>query len=259
MDYTPDYIRIAVEAAKKSGNILRRYFSQNLEARFKDQNKRDLVSPADLASEQAIKEILPPEHNFLMEEGGYVDNRSEYTWIIDPLDGTANFLRKIPFFSISIALVRNHEVILGVVYNPILEELYIAEKGAGATLNGEKIRVSGTKTVFESLIVQSLDTNNEKRADNLKNMQKIFFDAQDIRIFNACALSLCYIASGRSEAAIISGANLWDIAAGTLLVEEAGGQITRFDGSPWRLEEARVIASNRLIHSELIGLINQIS
>ncbi len=252
-----DYKQIAVEAAQKSGEILKHYFTQNVEATFKDEKKRDLVSKADLASEQIIKEILPKEHNLLMEESGYVDNNSEYTWVVDPLDGTANFLRKIPFFSISIALVKKKEVIIGVVYNPVLKELYVAEKGAGATQNGEKITVSEAKTISESLVVQSLDTDAEKREDNFHNIKNILNVVQDIRILNACALSLAYIASGKIEATIISGANSWDIAAGTLLVEEAGGKITTFDNMPWNYKIGRMIASNKLIHSELIDLISQ--
>ncbi len=246
---------IVISAALKAGEIVKEHYNQNVSFSTKDEESRDYVTKADLASEKIIIAELKSQYshnNFISEESDVINNNSDYTWIIDPLDGTTNFLRKIPFFSISIALAKADKIILGCVYNPINNELFFAEKGTGAYLNNRKITVSSNNILSKSIVSQSFDYATEERKDNFKNIQALFFYTEGFRIFHSTALELCNVACGRTDAHMVSGANSWDVAAGAFIVEEAGGRVTQFDGSQWNFKIPRIIVTNSAIHSELI-------
>lgn len=254
-----EYRKFATELAKNAGSLVKKHFEQKLDKIKKDEEGRDFVTKADLELEKLIINNIKkefPDHNILAEESNSLVSPSGFTWIIDPLDGTTNFSRNLPFFTISIALAKNDKVILGVVYNPINDELFYAEKGNGAFLNLKRIIVSKNNSLSQSIISQSFDYSNEKRKDNIQNIQKIFFLIDGFRLLHSTALELCYVASGRYDGYIISSANPWDIAAGALIVEEAGGSVTKFNGAQWELMRPRIVATNGLIHEELLKKIN---
>lgn len=250
-----EYKKVAFTAAKVAGNIVSDFYGKKLRANVKGAAGKDFVTKADLKSEQAIISIIRkhfPLHSILAEESGAHTQDSEYTWIIDPLDGTTNFFRNIPFFSVSIALAKKDRVILGLVYNPILNELFFAEKGVQAELNGKKIHVSDRKTLSVSILSQSFDYSNDKRKDNFKNIKNIFFKVEGFRLYHSTELELCNVACGRTEGYMVSSSNPWDIAAGAFIVEQAGGKVTEFNGSKWSYERPRIVVTNRLIHAELL-------
>ena len=170
------------------------------------------------------------------------------------MDGTTNFSRNIPLFSVSIALIKRDEIILGSVYNPISRELFFADS-TGAYLNDKKINVSSNAKLSSSIVSQSFDYSNEKRKDNLKNIEKIFFKIEGFRLFHSTALELCNVACGKIDGYIVSCANPWDIAAGAFIVEKAGGKVTNFDGSNWNYMKPRIIATNGLIQGELLNVL----
>lgn len=251
--------KFATELAKNAGSLIKKHFEQKLNKTKKDKEERNFVTRADLESEEFIINSIKkefPDHNILAEESGSLTSLSGFIWIVDPLDGTTNFSRNLPFFTISIALAKNDRVILGIVYQPINDELFYAEKGKGAFLNAKRIIVSENHSLSKSIVSQSFDYSNKKRRDNIKNIQKIFFLIEGFRLLHSTALELCYVASGRYDGYMISSANPWDIAAGALIVEEAGGSVTKFDGTQWELMRPRIVATNGLIHKELLKKIN---
>jgi len=254
-----EHKEVVILAALEAGEILQKYYQKsvgfsNLKFSAKDQAGYDYVTEADFASEKTILTTIKnhyPNHNFILEESSTINNCSEYTWLIDPLDGTTNFLRGIPFFSISIALVKTGEIILGCVYNPASKELFFAEKRKGASLNNIKISVSSKNTLSKAIVSQSFDYSNEKRKDNLMNINSLFFNVESLRLFHSTALELCNVACGRVDAHLVSNANSWDVAAGAFIVEEAGGKVTKFDNSSWDFKIPRIVATNKNIHTEL--------
>ncbi len=246
---------VAITAALKAGEILTRHFGHHVNIRAKDNIGRDLVSNADLESEKRIiAEIKKyyPTHNILAEESAREDNSSEYTWIIDPLDGTMNFLRGFPIFSVSIGLARGEDVIVGVVFNPITKDLFVAERGKGASFQNNKIHVSTRETLAQAVVTQNIDNTRQRREIYLQNLQSLFQDVEGFRQFHSTALEMCNVACGRTEAFILNGAHSWDIAAGALIVEEAGGKVTSFDGSKWSWRQPLLVVTNGLIHQELM-------
>ena len=250
-----NYKDVAIIAAKKAGEVLARYFGQHVTIRAKDDIGRDLVSNADLESEKMIiAEIKKyyPTHNIVAEESAREDNSSDHTWIIDPLDGTMNFLRGFPIFSVSIALALAEDVIVGVVFNPITKDLFVAERGKGAYLCDKEIYVSSRGTLAQAVVAQNIDNSRKQREIYLRNLQNLFQDVEGFRQFHSTALEMCNVACGRSEAFILNGANSWDIAAGALIIEEAGGKVTSFDGSTWCWRRPMLVTSNGLIHQELL-------
>lgn len=254
---TSDYQRykeVALAAAQKAGAILARHVGCHVNIRAKDDIGRNLVSNADLESEKIIiAEIKKyyPSHNIVAEESAREDNSSEYTWIIDPLDGTMNFLRGFPIFSVSIALARGEDVIVGVVFNPITKELFVAERGKGAYLLDKPIHVSSRATLAQAVVAQNIDNSPQKREIYLHNLQNLFQEVEGFRQFHSTALEMCNVACGRTEAFILNGANSWDIAAGALIIEEAGGKVTSSDGGAWCWRRPTLVTSNGLIHQEL--------
>ena len=250
-----DHLAIATEAALEVGLILKQYWGK-LQHITEKSHPGDLVTEADKASEARILEILRekvPDHPILSEETGLHENRAqEYLWTIDPIDGTTNYAHSLPFCCVSIALLLNGTPQVGVVYNPFMKELFHAVKGQGAFLNDVPLSVSKNETLAKSLLATGFPYNrNTNLNNNFKEFVQLTNLTQGVRRIGAAALDLAYVAAGRLDGYWESGIKIWDIAAGALIVEEAGGRISDYNETPLDLGSGRVLASNGLIHSAL--------
>jgi myo-inositol-1(or 4)-monophosphatase len=249
--YLPELEAIAREA----GALLMSYFARRVKVEYK--GEVDLVTEADRASEKLIVERLRtrwPEHGIVAEEGTRSETDAEYRWYVDPLDGTTNFAHGYPVFCISIALVREKDGQLeaGVLYDPTRDEFFAAERGSGATLNDEPIHVSNTTRLAESILGTGFPSHKRHKNPNIHFYHQLTLRSHGVRRAGSAALDLANVACGRYEGFWEFNLNPWDTAAGVLLVQEAGGMVTRFDGSPFRLDSREVLASNGLIHQELL-------
>ena len=253
---------VITQAMRQAGKMLMRKFTTLNRAVVREKSQHEVVTPADLASEKIILSALKkhfPHHHILSEEAGLIGQEpSDYLWIIDPLDGTTNFSMGNPLFSISCALVKNEQIILGVIYVPFLNELYLAEKGKPATLNNKKIKVSSVNQIRHALFTFCHGNNlaSIKRAINIHYYFKTA--AKDIRQIGSAAIELCWVARGKTEAIIIPGAQPWDVAAGALIVRQAGGLVTDILGHSWNLKSHGFIDSNKKINDALIRRIKNI-
>ncbi len=244
-----------VEAiAREAGALLMGYFARRVTIEYK--GEVDLVTEADRASEKLIVERLRarwPEHGIVAEEGTRSETAAEYRWYVDPLDGTTNFAHGYPVFCVSIALTRSDgQLDVGVLYDPTRDEMFAAERGQGATLNGKPIHVSKTATLAESILGTGFPSHKRHKNPNIHFYHQITLRSHGVRRAGSAALDLANVAAGRYDGFWEFNLNTWDTAAGVLLVQEAGGKVTRFDGSPFRLDSREVLASNGLIHQELI-------
>ena len=249
-----EYKEYALDLAKRVGSLLLEGFRSSAPIDDRSVDLRQLVTKYDLESEKIIISGIKrkyPRHNILSEEAGLINKGSSYTWIIDPLDGTGNFTRKNPFFSISIALSYQKEIVLGVVYAPFLDEIYIAERGKGAFLNGAPISVSTSGKLANSSIV-SCEGSDRSVMRGVKLYHGIRPLVMDMRKLGSAAIESAWVASGRAEAYIATKINPWDVAAGVILVEEADGKVTDFKGKRWNLKKSDLILSNGLIHEQLL-------
>ncbi len=252
-----DFLKVAKKAALAGGRILLKEFKKE-QLNTKRKSLHDLVSRADFLSENKILGIIKkqfPQHSFLSEETGRSQNQSDYLWIIDPLDGSINFAVHNPIFSISIALAYRDEVFLGLVYFPILNKLFTAEKNKGIFLNYKKIRVSNKKKIKDSLITFCSGYKIEGFRRAIAIYKKFKPKSLDLRQLGSGAIELAYVAAGYTEAIIIPSTNAWDSAAGALLVKEAGGQTTNFKGQNWTIKDKDIVASNGKIHQEILKLL----
>jgi len=256
----PDSFLPAMSAiAREAGALLVQYFHQHLKVEYK--GDADLVTAADRASEVLIRERIQQQftgHDVLGEEQGLNDQGSEYRWYVDPLDGTTNFAHGFPVFSVSMALERRTPDngqgvrIAGVVYDPTRDELFSAEQGRGAHLNGEKIHVSQIAKLNECLVATGFPSHKRHKNPNIYFYHQITLRTHGVRRAGSAALDLCCVASGRFDGFWEFNLNPWDTAAGVLIVEEAGGQVSRFDGSPFELNSRETLASNGLLHQALL-------
>jgi myo-inositol-1(or 4)-monophosphatase len=252
---------IALIAAKKAGAYLLENFHRNRRAKVFFKSKHEIATAADLGAEKIILGLIKKnfsDHAILSEEAGKNTRKSDYLWVVDPLDGTTNYSMQNPLFCISIALFYKNEIILGVIYAPAMKELYIAEKSRGATLNGKRIHVSQTNDIHKSLITfcHGHRTNDIKRA--AKSYVYFKLKGFDTRQLGSAALELGFVASGRTESIMIPGAHPWDVAAGVLIVREAHGQTTDYSGKEWHLKSKDMLASNGKIHKELLKFLKKI-
>lgn len=254
---TQEFLEAAAQAAKEGGQVLKKYWGKLKHIQEKKYSG-DLVTEADKESEEVILKFLKglyPTHTMLSEECGLHESKSkEYTWVIDPLDGTTNYTHQYPLVAVSIGLLHKGKPIVGVVYNPILKELFLASKGGGATLNGKKIHVSTTHSLHHSLLATGFAYDRRDTQDN--NYTEFCLLTQvshGVRRGGSAALDLAFVAAGRLEGFWERGLNPWDIAAGIILVEEAGGKVTSYEGDELVLDSGRILASNRLIHDDLIA------
>lgn len=253
---------IAIQAALEAGDLLRRGFGTTFDIGQK-QGKQNLVTEYDKASEKKIISMLLnafPHHSILAEESGALKKeKAPVTWIIDPLDGTVNFARNVPIFSVSIAAVSDNACLSGVVYQPMTQELFIAEKGKGAYLNGKRLAVSKVNTFDEAMMSTGFPYNVDKNplrcVDKFAEMQ---VKGVPIRRLGSAAIDLAYVAAGRYDSFWEVGLHPWDIAAGKLLVEEAGGKITHWDGSLHQIfGYETMLATNGLLHEAMIAHLKQ--
>jgi len=251
---------IALQTIKKAGTeLLKIYNSGKFTSKYK--SKHQLVTSADLIADKIISKAIKkhfPDHAILSEETGRSKNKSDYIWVIDPLDGTTNFFMHNPLFCISVALVHKEKIILGIIYAPAVNELYIAEPGKGATLNGKKIKVSNRKQIKDALLTYCHGTGlgSWKKAIKLYNYYKL--RASFIRQLGSAALELGYVAAARTDSIIIPGAHSWDAAAGVLIVREAGGKVTDFQNREWTIKSRDMVASNEKIHKDLLKTLKRL-
>ena len=249
-----EMLNTAIKAAEAAGEIVKRYFEKTgLERKTKDD--ATFVTLADKEAEDAIIKVIKaeyPDHGILGEETGRGNSQSSYLWVIDPLDGTTNFVNGIPIFATSIALIENGLPIVGVVHNPITNSLYAAEKGKGATYNGRSAYVSdqGAK---EGVITFGPGVGEKEKFSVLFSQSGVIFKSR--RYLGSTALELGFVSRGGTEGVIVIGLNKWDYAAGVLLVQEAGGMITDWQGKPCTLDQNFFIASNGKVHKELLELV----
>ena len=253
-------LETAVTAGRQAGAVLMRYAQTGFRVEYK--NPINLVTEADHAAEQCVIDAIRsryPTHSILAEERGHVDQGSSpYVWIIDPLDGTTNFAHGFPAYCVSIGLEHEGEAVLGVVYDPTRDELFSSKRGGGACLNGRPILVSKTAKLDHALLVTGFAYDiRETRQNNLDHFVRFALRAQGIRRTGSAALDLCYVAAGRFDGFWEVKLNPWDMAAGTVILREAGGQITNFHGEPHSLYGQELVASNGLIHGPMLSVIQE--
>jgi myo-inositol-1(or 4)-monophosphatase len=245
--------------AREAGALLLEYFHKGLKIEYK--GDADLVTAADRAAETLIRERVTqqfPSHDVLGEEQGLNDLGGDYRWYVDPLDGTTNFAHGYPVFGVSLALEeRSAESghgrrIVGVVYDPTRDELFSAEQGRGAHLNGKPIHVSKASQLKECLVATGFPSQKRHKNPNIYFYHQITLRTHGVRRAGSAALDLCNVASGRFDGFWEFNLNPWDTAAGVLIVEEAGGKVSRFDGSPFELDSRETLASNGLVHDALL-------
>lgn len=253
------YLNFAIRTAKQAGKLILANYGKKFSIEFKGENPKDLVTAIDKASEKFIIKAITgsfPDHEILSEEGGGKNKsdqspatKSDFLWVIDPIDGTTNFAHGYSFFAVSIGLLYKGKPLVGVIYAPMLKELFYAQKGGGAYLNGDKIRVSKVKSLQTSLLSTGFAYNNW--AANMPHFEYFLNESQGIRRGGSAALDLCHIAAGRLDGYWEYKLKPWDIAAGVLIVTEAGGKVTSLDGSPLDLYSQKILATNSLIHSSM--------
>lgn len=252
-------IETALAAAHAGGALLRSKFGTRLH--IEEKSAKDLVTEADREAEAAIVAIIQarfPEHNILAEEGDYPPTPSPFRWIIDPLDGTTNFTHAFPWVAVSIAVEEAGEIILGIVYNPIYEELFVAAKGQGATLNGRPLQVSAINRLDRALLATGFaPASSASPANNFDHFLRFQERAQACRRPGAASLDLACVAAGRFDGFWEMKLKPWDTAAGMLLVTEAGGRVSNFDGAPFAPSHRECLASNGLIHDAMIPILQQ--
>jgi len=248
-----EYVPRMAEIAREAGALLKKYFEQRIAFQYK--GDADLVTEADRGAEKLIVEHIKrdwPEHEIVGEEGTRKSTGSDFRWYIDPLDGTTNFAHGYPVFCVSMGLTHKEELIAGVLYDPTRDELFAAEKGKGAQLNGTPIFVSTTKTLSESILGTGFPSHKRHKNPNIHFYHQITLRSHGLRRAGSAALDLANVAAGRYDGFWEFNLNPWDTSAGVLLVQEAGGRVTRYDGSHWRISSEETLASNGLIHDELM-------
>jgi myo-inositol-1(or 4)-monophosphatase len=252
-------LNFAIETARSAGHLLLEKYGRITAVTKK--GDYNLVTEADLASEALIIERIKshyPRHMILAEESGdtvVVGGDAKWKWIIDPLDGTTNFAHGYPCFCVTIALEHDGELVVGVTYDPTRNELFTAEKGEGASLNFKPIHVSSTEKMSESLLVTGFPYDFKDRHDFARHLTDFLLGARGVRRDGSAAIDMAYVACGRFDGFWEEGLNPWDVAAGVLMINEAGGRVTGYDGSPLSIYKPPICASNGLIHDEMLAVL----
>lgn len=254
-----NYLETAISAAKEAGKIHIKHFNRNIKIKTKS-SSFDLVTIADVEAEYTAVSLIKgvfPDHNIIAEENRYEKTGSEFTWFIDPLDGTSNFAYGLPIFCASVSLAEDGELLAGAVYDATRDELFCAEKNKGAFLNGEKISVSSVDRLTEALLITGF--YYDRGPDMIENLEKIkqflLTPIIGLRRLGAAALDLCYVACGRASGYWEYKLSPWDFAAGKLIVEEAGGKVTGRNAEPVALDKSYVVASNGKIHDAMLQIL----
>ncbi len=256
-----------MRAARAAGKILREELDGAREIRSK--GKRDIVTDADYAADHAVRSILHaryPRDHFLSEEDSAETREQLWAragasdgarlWIVDPLDGTTNYAHRLPAFTVSIALYQQGAVQLGVVYDPLRDEMFAAERGAGAFLNGKRIKVSATRQFERAVIGTEFARDQKSRSRTIAMFTRVLARVTSGRAFGSAALSLCFVAAGRLDGYFHLALSPWDVAAGALIIEQAGGKITTLTGEPWSVHSKSYVTSNGLLHHQLLRMCN---
>jgi myo-inositol-1(or 4)-monophosphatase len=253
-------LNFAIQTAHDAGRILAERFGRKIE--ISNKGDIDLVTEADLAAERLIIERIQsyyPRHGILAEEadasGVIHEGQSEWKWIIDPLDGTTNYAHSYPCFCVSIALERAGKIELGVIYDPTRDETFAAERGMGATLNGRSIHVSEIDDLNRAMLCTGFPYDVRDHGDFARHFHNFIMRAQAVRRDGSAALDLAYVACGRFDGFWEEGLRPWDVAAGILLVEEAGGRVSYYDGSPFYIYHPPILASNGLVHEKMMRVL----
>jgi myo-inositol-1(or 4)-monophosphatase len=262
-----EFAHVADGIARQAGALLRGFYAKGVAMEYK--GDVDLVTEADRASEKLIVEKLTaafPEHGVYGEEGTRSAMESEYRWYVDPLDGTTNFAHGFPAFCVILGLERraaglaadaDGEIVAGVIYDPLRDEMFSAERGKGAWLNGKRISVSKTKSLQESLTGTGFPSKKRHDSPNIHFYQEVTLRSHGVRRAGSAGLDLAYVACGRLDGFWEFNLNPWDTSAGVLLVEEAGGVVTHFDGGKFTLDSREVLATNGLIQGEIVHLFTE--
>jgi myo-inositol-1(or 4)-monophosphatase len=251
-------LNFATETAREAGQLLLEKFGRKINIYKK--GDINLVTEADLASEKLIIERIAshyPKHAVLAEESGaaVLNGESVWKWIIDPLDGTTNYAHGYPCFCVTLALEHKGEIVLGVTFDPTRDELFAAEKGNGATLNGRRISVSETESLSEALVVTGFPYDARERNDFARHFNDFTLKSRGIRRDGSAAIDMAYVACGRFDGFWEEGLHPWDVAAGVLLIEEAGGRVSYYDDSKFSIYKPPICASNGAIHSEMLEIL----
>lgn len=256
------FLQIAETAAYRAGELLRQ-MQGRCQVWFK--GPKDVVSEADLAAQQLIRETLLgayPAHGFLGEESqettGGAENTDGFRWIVDPIDGTANFVHRLPGYAVSIALECRGEILVGVVFDPSIGECYSAARGLGAKLNGKPIRVSECQSISEAMVSASFTSNVQHGSEEIARFIEVLVASHSLRRLGSAALNLCYVGAGRLDAYWATSVKSWDVAAGVLIARESGATLTDLTGGPFQLSNPRLaIAANTLLHSQLLDVLRR--
>jgi myo-inositol-1(or 4)-monophosphatase len=247
--------------SKQAGQLIKESFGKNLEVEFKT-NELNLVTEADKASEKLITDFIKkkyPSHGILAEEGSDINRSAEYLWVIDPLDGTTNFAHGLPVFSVSIGLQKNGVTIAGVVYDIMQDIIYAAEAGAGATANDKKMNVSSNSNLSHSFLVTGFPYDIRQNPDKaFERFIAMIKSSRAVRRLGSAAIDFCYVAKGVFDGFWEVHLHPWDICAGKLIVEEAGGLVTDFDGNLIDIFTKRILCSNGNIHNQMIKKLNSV-
>jgi myo-inositol-1(or 4)-monophosphatase len=255
----PSFLETGMEIAREAGAVLSRYFAQRVTYQLK--GEFDLVTEADRASERLVVERLRaqyPTHSIMAEEGGGSEAASDYRWYVDPLDGTTNFYHGFPMFNVTLALERAGELIAGCIYDPLRDEMFAAERGAGARLNGSAIRVSTATRLEEALVATGFPSRRRHQNVNVHFFYQMSMWSQGVRRAGSAALDLAYVACGRLDAYWEFNLKPWDMAAGVLIVREAGGTASDMLGGPVVLGGPHLLADNGLVHGEVVELFGEV-
>jgi myo-inositol-1(or 4)-monophosphatase len=254
------YLETAVDIAREAGALLVNFFERRVG--FELKGEFDLVTEADRASEKLVVERLQshfPSHTIVAEEGGGQAASSEYRWFVDPLDGTTNFAHSFPMFNVTLGLERAGEVIAGVIYDPMRQEMFTAERGAGAYLNNRRIRVSSTKNLADSLASTGFPSRKRHTNVNIHFYYQLAMASHGVRRTGSAALDLAYVACGRLDFFWEFGLKPWDMAAGTLLVQEAGGRVSDMKGSIHTVTASEhLLADNGILHEQVLEIFHEI-
>jgi myo-inositol-1(or 4)-monophosphatase len=248
----PEFLTPMQDLAREAGALLISYFGK---VSIEYKGDADLVTQADRSSEKLIVERIRkqwPHHDLIGEEGSRTETGSDYRWYVDPLDGTTNFAHGYPVFCVSMGLEYKGELLAGVVYDPTRDEMFAAAKGSGAQLNGRAIRVSKTARLKESLVATGFPSHKRHKNPNINFYHQITLRSHGVRRAGSAALDLCYVACGRYDAFWEFNLNSWDTAAGVLLVHEADGKVTNFRGEPFSIDSRQVLATNGVLHAEML-------
>jgi myo-inositol-1(or 4)-monophosphatase len=248
-------LQTALEAARRAGRVIAERYSSGHTVTVK--GYRDIVTEVDTAAEAVVLDLIRdrfPDHAILSEEGGGGERGGGYTWVVDPLDGTTNYVHRVPVFAVSIGVLEGSEPFVGVIHDPLRDQTFVAERGQGAMLNGEAIRASRVARLSHAVIGLDWGHSDEVREQTLAFLNRVAPRCGTVRALGSAALAQAYVAAGWLDAYCNLALKPWDAAAGTLIVTEAGGRCTTLEGNPYSVDLPGCLATNGLIHEELLAI-----